>query len=326
MSDLLPNIKTIVIKIITDKPVRKTPYQVKGVIMRKHADATIVPMLNGSYRNKFLYPRVQVKILNEQIYIIGVNEGIDPIIALSEKLKELDFGNITFSIDKFEVEDYKNQFISHDNIFKYRFITPWVALNKVTSSQYRVLNDKKKEAYLNKLLGHNLIFITNEMGVSLKSGVYAEVNTTSLNPESVDDNKWKAFLGEFKTNLILPSYIGLGNGITRGFGSIYKESDSEDELLFSDQDKDLIFTLEDFKKKKKKLKSQNKLNKKKSRAYFSKNKNRKRQNNSSNRFKSPSRNSYNNRNTKPSSIEDDGSNDDDQRFNTERYHKQQHKF
>ena len=69
MSDILPNIKTIVIKVITDKPVRKTPYQVKGVIMRKHADATIVPMLNGSYRNKFLYPRVQVKILNEQIYI-----------------------------------------------------------------------------------------------------------------------------------------------------------------------------------------------------------------------------------------------------------------
>ena len=325
MSDILPNIKTIVIKVITDKPVRKTPYQVKGVIMRKHADATIVPMLNGSYRNKFLYPRVQVKILNEQIYIIGVNEGIDPIIALSEKLKELDFGNITFSIDKFEIEEHEKQFIFDDCIFKYRFITPWVALNKVTSSQYRLLNDKKKEAYLNKLLGHNLIFITNEMGVSLSSGVYAKVKTTNLNPEPVDDNKWKAFLGEFKTNLILPSYIGLGNGITRGFGSIYKESDSEDQLL-SDQDKDLIFTLEDFKKKKKKFKSQNRLNKKKSRTYFSKNKNRKRQNNSSNKFKSSSSNPYKSKNEKLSPTEDDSGNDDDQRFNTERHHKQQHKF
>ena len=27
--------------------------------------------------------------------------------------------------------------------------------------------------------------------------------------------------GEFKTNFILPNYIGLGNGITRGFGTIY---------------------------------------------------------------------------------------------------------
>ena len=28
-------------------------------------------------------------------------------------------------------------------------------------------------------------------------------------------------MGEFKTNFILPNYIGIGNGITRGFGTIY---------------------------------------------------------------------------------------------------------
>ena len=60
MSKQLPDIKSIVIKIITDKPVRKTAYQVKGVFMRKYPDEPIVPMLDGTYRNKFLYPRVQV--------------------------------------------------------------------------------------------------------------------------------------------------------------------------------------------------------------------------------------------------------------------------
>ena len=28
-------------------------------------------------------------------------------------------------------------------------------------------------------------------------------------------------MGEFKTNFVLPNYIGVGNGITRGFGTIY---------------------------------------------------------------------------------------------------------
>ena len=28
-------------------------------------------------------------------------------------------------------------------------------------------------------------------------------------------------MGEFKTNFMLPNYIGIGNGITRGYGSIY---------------------------------------------------------------------------------------------------------
>ena len=48
-------VKSILLKIKTDKPVRKTPYQVKGVIMKQFPNEEIVPMLNGAYRKKFLY-------------------------------------------------------------------------------------------------------------------------------------------------------------------------------------------------------------------------------------------------------------------------------
>ena len=81
------NIKTIVVKFFTDKPVRKTPYQVKGVFIRNFKSQSIVPMLDGSKRDKFLYPRVQVKILNEQIYLIGIDEGVSPVLEISEKIE-----------------------------------------------------------------------------------------------------------------------------------------------------------------------------------------------------------------------------------------------
>ena len=96
MSKPFPNIKSIIVKVVTDKPVRKTPYQVKGIFMKQYSDEPIIPMLDGSYRNKFLYPRVQVKILNEQIYIIGLHEGVEPVLSIIEKLSTLNFGNITF--------------------------------------------------------------------------------------------------------------------------------------------------------------------------------------------------------------------------------------
>ena len=64
------NPESIVIRLVTDKPVRKTPYQVKGVFMKQFSEEKIVPFLDGKLRSKYLYPRVQVKILNEQIYII----------------------------------------------------------------------------------------------------------------------------------------------------------------------------------------------------------------------------------------------------------------
>ena len=64
MNDNSQEISTVNVWLSTDKPVRKTAYQVKGVIMKQYPDSEIVPMLNGSYREKFLYPRVKVKILN----------------------------------------------------------------------------------------------------------------------------------------------------------------------------------------------------------------------------------------------------------------------
>ena len=84
-----PKIKSLTVKLKTDRPVKKTPYQVKGVLMRDFPNDEIVPMLNGSYRKKFLYPRIQVKIIDEEILLVGLHQGVDPILAIHEKIKDL---------------------------------------------------------------------------------------------------------------------------------------------------------------------------------------------------------------------------------------------
>ena len=45
MSDSYPDIKSVVVRVITNKPVRKTPYQVKGVFMRQYPNEDIIPCL-----------------------------------------------------------------------------------------------------------------------------------------------------------------------------------------------------------------------------------------------------------------------------------------
>ena len=39
--------ETIVIRLITDKPVKKTAYQVKGVFMKQYPNSSVIPMLDG---------------------------------------------------------------------------------------------------------------------------------------------------------------------------------------------------------------------------------------------------------------------------------------
>ena len=140
MSSKYPNVKTIAVRVFTDKPVRKTPYQVKGVLMNQFSDEEIVPMLDGSYREQFLYPRVQVKILNEQIYIVGINEGVDPIKSIAKKMDFMDFGNITFQVLDSEIEEYSDRFQPVSKLIRYRFVTPWVALNQTTGYRLSLIH------------------------------------------------------------------------------------------------------------------------------------------------------------------------------------------
>lgn len=216
-----PEIRSVIARVITDKPVRKTPYQVKGVFMRQYPDLEIIPMMDGTYRDRFLYPRVQVKILNEQVYLIGIAEGVDPIIQLAERLDILDFGNITFQVFDTEVDVKDDQFRPVDRLVRYRLLTPWVALNQTTGSRYRFLNNMERLTFLNRLLGQNIVFLSREMGMEIEDKIFTKVNLTSMFPKPVDERNWGAFSGEFRTNFLLPNYMGIGNGITRGYGAIY---------------------------------------------------------------------------------------------------------
>jgi hypothetical protein len=213
--------RAVLATLITDKPVKKTAYQVKGVFMRHYPDLDIIPMLNGKYRDRYLYPRVQVKVLNEQIYIIGVGDGSDCVLQLIDNITTLDFGNITFEVNDKNIIYMTDQFQQSDQLIRYRFVTPWVALNQTTGRKYRALNNSERVSFLNKLLGQNIVFIAKELDVDIKNKVFTKVNLSSLFPKPVDENNWGAFSGEFSTNFNLPNYIGLGNGITRGYGAIY---------------------------------------------------------------------------------------------------------
>jgi len=340
MSKPFPNIKSIIVKVVTDKPVRKTPYQVKGIFMKQYSDEPIIPMLDGSYRNKFLYPRVQVKILNEQIYIIGLHEGVEPVLSIIEKLSTLNFGNITFEINDFDVEQQGEQFVPTNCLLRYRFVTPWVALNHMTGGRYKFLTNQEKPSFLNRLLGQNIIFLAKEVGLKIEDSIFTKVKLESLFPKPVDDNKWGAFMGEFKTNFLFPSYIGIGNGITRGYGTIYgmfdlnafsfdkekiKYSDNIQELNPEDESGMEIISASDVPRPKRHKRRPKKFKKKNKSKSFTKHtkkktKNKKVHQKSGRRFL----NDFDIEEDKRDDNIDD--NFDDSKFNTEQHHKQQHKF
>jgi hypothetical protein len=92
----------------------------------------------------------------------------------------LDFGNITFQVFDTDVNIKDDQFRAVDRLVRYRLLTPWVALNQTTGSRYRFLNNMERIAFLNRLLGQNIVFLAREMGIKLQNKVFTKVNLTSM--------------------------------------------------------------------------------------------------------------------------------------------------
>ena len=313
--------ESISARLVSDKPIKKTPYQVKGVFMKQFSDEKIVPFLDGKLRSKYLYPRVQVKILKEQIYIVGINEGVNPVLSLVDNLELFNFGDITVKIEKIDIEQNKDPVSLVDKLLRYKFITPWVALNAGSSKKFKAIKDNNKILFLNKLLGQNLLFLSKELGLDTESKIYTKVKVESIDPHNHEENGWRSFNGEFRTNFMLPNFIGFGNGITRGFGSIFSlnhpnnlefqnfSKEVEDytiEKINEDDETISCVTINDApvinnRKKKKRFKSKKK--------GFSK----------SNRLQK-SRYKGKNNNVKKQEIDID----DESRFNSEEYHQKQH--
>ena len=317
--------ESVVVRLITDKPVRKTPYQVKGVFMRQFSKEKIVPFLDGTLRDTYLYPRVQVKILNEQIYIIGIKEGVEPVLSLIDNVTSFNFGDITINIEKFDIEENKDQLNTTKNLLKYKFITPWVALNKSIGGKYRFLTDQEKPLFLNKLLGQNILFIAKEFGLDIKTKIFTKVNINNLSPDKIDENGWGAFTGEFRTNFILPSYIGLGNGITRGFGTLFSLNNPDSLITEGSKDKIEDYAEEEINEKDEAITFVTKddvpvINKRKKqkKRYSNHKKKKKVKHHRLNKNMNDVKSNSNNDNTKKI--------DDDSRFNSEEYHQKQHDF
>tara|TARA_B100002052_G_scaffold162139_1_gene147618 strand:- start:497 stop:1414 length:918 start_codon:yes stop_codon:yes gene_type:complete len=300
--------KAVVACLITDKPVKKTPYQVKGVFMKNFSSYNVVPMLNGEFRNRYLYPRVQVKVINEKIFIIGIGNGYDPVLQLTDNINQLDFGNITFDILEKRIDENENIFDYKEDPINYQFITSWAALNKNSLKTFRKMKPENRINYLNKLLEKNIAFISNELNLDPPEKLISMIKINSTEPMLIDNRKWGSFEGKFKTNFHLPSFVGLGNGITRGFGTLFNENycktfnreflglNESDENKYFESDCDEIYP-DDFKK----------LNTIKN----------KRNHRSAKQHKS--------KHIKKEKYTDNQNNDNEPNFNTELYHQKQHK-
>jgi len=166
------------------------------------------------------YPVVQCKQVKNTLMVIGIGQGAYLLQEISEGNEEVRSGGTSCTIYGRDPENRKEEYGISEIIRTYEFLTPWLALNQQNAKKFYDLKGKpERDAFMQKILSGHL----GTLARSLDYDLPAPLSCTSrvrFRRERIDRENVMVFLGTFSTNLRIPDYLGIGQSVSQGFGTI----------------------------------------------------------------------------------------------------------
>lgn len=176
--------------------------------------------IDDSFR--YSYPLIQYKSIDGKATIVCVNDGMDEtsrILALNNQTINIGGKNATMILEKFDTQEA--ELTINDVFLRYKLNT-WLPFNPENFNIYKNTTSLIcKIELLQKILTGNILSMAKGLGIVLDDTL--EVVITRLSDPKTVKHKGAslfAFDVEFITNTELPQYIGIGKGVSKGFGVV----------------------------------------------------------------------------------------------------------
>lgn len=180
------------------------------------------PAIRRSPPERFIYryPAIQCKQVKGELMLIGIFQGAGILLQMAEGDPEITMGNNRCTIASRDREIRDEEFGITGGMHEYEFLTPWLALNQQHAKKFYDLHGKPaRDAFMQKILTSHL----NTLAKSLDYTPAEPLSCTAhvrFRREQIDCENVMVFLGKFRTNLRIPDYLGIGQSVSQGFGTL----------------------------------------------------------------------------------------------------------
>ena len=178
-------------------------------------------LANGGYR--YVYPELQFKILNKQPAIVGFATGFKILTEIFNRIGYIEINRRTIVLHEKSIMVTEERIGEQEEFLRYRFETPWMALNQRNYDKFLTANLYEREQKLNRILWGNIRALAHAFNYWIEDQEALKVNGHFKMYESkFKENIMLTFKGEFVTNFCIPNYLGLGKQVARGYGTVEK--------------------------------------------------------------------------------------------------------
>ena len=198
-----------------------------------------IPKLRGSVANQYRnfdllhnhmeqdkvlyrYPQIQFKTINKIPTMIGILEGCNVLKDLFFELEQININGKDFPISQKSIDTLTDCPLGQTlELYTYRFIQPWMALNQNNHKKYQNLPSPMRNQFLAKILRGNLMSLSKGFNYFIPKmnelETYVDLKPA---PRNFKNNRMLCFTGTFTTNFLIPKYLGIGKQVSRGFGTV----------------------------------------------------------------------------------------------------------
>jgi len=212
-------INTVYMILKTDEKVSESSNKLRGYLGNKFKE---YPLLHNHYNKEnflYSYPLIQYQVLEGQISILGIEEGVKTLKDISSEISELKLEKFYKVSEKIIYEKEFDVGTSREE-HHYKFLSPWLALNTRNYKRYNQINGwKDKKLFLNNILVGNILSMSKSLGIIVNREIYTKTHLENVTAQYKSINM-QGFLGEFKVKYKIPDFFGLGKGVSHGFGTV----------------------------------------------------------------------------------------------------------
>jgi hypothetical protein len=206
----------------TDRCIVEDSSKLRGYIGTLYPEHLLLHHHVDGTRFLYTYPKVQYKIIEGAAIIIGVNQGADILRRIAGEVTELKLGENTYRVTGFQMNQQEVEFGRCRNPVKYHFLTPWLSLNPKNYVTFKNGEDwRTKKELLNKILVGNILSMSKGLDYVVRDELCAHslLKKTQVFYKAISHD---GFTGVFRINFLLPDLIGIGKGVSQGFGTVQK--------------------------------------------------------------------------------------------------------
>lgn len=175
----------------------------------------------------YRYPLIQYKVTDKKASLVCLNEATEDIHYLLRQ-RSFDF-RIGKEMLKYEIDDVRLKYEkvqTWDDDFRYNILN-WMALNQENYTAYQEFRSlADKIGFLESLLEKHIRIFMEAMNAH--EPVPLRVNIEEMKGDKYIEYKdifHLTFSLNFSTNLHIPNFVGIGKGVSVGFGNIKKLSE-----------------------------------------------------------------------------------------------------